>query len=125
MNFCKYKLLHTKRGYVNPDDITNSGFVLKTGTNCSDMVFIGECEYKKGDILPKHILSIHSEKEINKIKKDKDKDKLKEYKQEKYKQFCDPLFIEAIREKMTGNETKWNNYIKICKKVKGIKEVGG
>ena len=124
MSFCKYKLINFGKGFINPSDITNGGFVLENGSNVSDMVFIGECSYEKDDNLPEHILSIHTEIQIKKIKKNNSKQKLDIYKKHQYTKLCDPLFMEAHREKLLGNDKKWNEYIKLCKKIKGLKKIG-
>jgi translation initiation factor RLI1 len=122
-----YKLLPFGNGFINPANIERGGTVWdpSTNKNPSELIFVGEInpDLVKQAPLPEGIIKVISASEMKKHFDELKNEQLKIYKRSLYKEQTDDLFIEAMREKILGNDTLWNEYLKKVEKIKSIKQV--
>ena len=122
--FVLYKLLKFGNGHVTPPGVFDGGSVWMKNEKIDDTVFIGKI--KTGDNskgLPEGVIETVEQNKIDEMMKKRDEQTLNNYKKKMYSKHTDPMFIEAMRDKMSGNEAKWKKYLEICSKIKELKAV--
>lgn len=110
----KYKLCFDPKvkGFVTPPGITNGGEVSTMSSNVADIIFIGKYDIQKKTDIPAFIVEVMPEKTVKLQRASRRTEELQKYKKQLYASECDPLFIEAIRDKLCRNdETKWKQYL--------------
>jgi hypothetical protein len=125
MQYVKYKLIKNGKGYIIPPEISKgTGNIFENSSNIIDIIFYGETEDVYVEkTLPKGIIAITTKEEIDAQTVKKQKDYLTELKSKLYVKYCDPYFYEALREKELGNNTKWNQYVARCLKIKAVTDI--
>lgn len=110
----KYKLTFDPKvkGFVTPPGISNGGEVFSTSSNVADMIFIGKYDIQKKSEIPSFIVEVVQDKVLKLQRASKKSSDLEKYKKDRYASECDPLFAEALRDKLTKNDdTKWKQYL--------------
>lgn len=108
----KYKLLKFGNGWITPPEIYEGGKIWSQGSSIADMILVGKIANGTKKKLPEGVIEVIKQSDID----DNDallSDKaLKSYKKSRYEKELDPLALEAMREKLQGDDTKWNEYMK-------------
>jgi len=118
----KYKLLEFGNGgYIMPSEIFNGGQIWTNGSP-DEMILYGQADIVSG-VLPEGVIAIVTAEEIADKQSGNQSDALVEYKAQQYSKETDPLFVEAIREKLEGREEKWNDYLEKCQEIYDITEI--
>lgn len=121
----KYQLIKFGNGYMTPSDIVNGGKIWENG-NIKKMVLVGEIDeslVQDPNNYPDGVIEVITEEQYNNHFKDLNDTSLKNFKKKKYERETDPLFIEAIREKMLGRNEKWNEYLMKCKQIYNLTKI--
>jgi len=119
----KYKLVEFGNGgYVTPDAIFEGGNIWENNSKVADMVLYGKADIV-GGVLPEGVIAIVTEQQILDKQSDNKDTSLRDYKSRRYGLETDPLFIEALREKLEGRRGKWKAYVKQCKTIYNITEI--
>jgi len=122
IKWVKYKLLEFGSGFMTPNEVFEGGNVWENNSNIGDMILYGKANIENG-ILPEGVIEIISNQDIKNNNKNKKNNALKKYKQSMYKQQTDPIFIEALREKLEGDDTKWIIYLDKFDKIHKLTEI--
>jgi len=119
----KYKLEKFGNGYITPAIIHDGGYVWSNENKIEDMVLVGKANYLVTEGTPDGIIERITQQQWDAHKLSKAEESIKVYKAKKYAEITDPLFMEAYRERKQGRKTKWNDYLKKCKKIYTLKEI--
>lgn len=114
----KYKLVKRGTGWGTPDGIIEGGHIYKWSKNIQEMVFTGKCDITKG--FPDGVLEIIDEKSKKLNDTSLEESALDDLKKQRYSKEADPLFIEAVRKKLLGDDTKWNEYVSKCDEIRNL-----
>ncbi len=122
--FVLYKLLKFGNGHVTPPGIVDGGSIWSKGEKIDDTIFIGKINCDENTkTLPEGVIETVEQDKIDEMTKSRDATALSNYKKKMYSKHTDPMFIEAMRDKLTGDETKWKKYLEIITKIKKLKTI--
>ena len=118
-----YKLIPTDGGLGMPPNIVNGGRIWEHSSNPNEIVFVGEMDSKLigKDKLPDGIVEVITKTKLNKKFTSIAEQRAKKIKKGLYEKYCDPHFIEALKDREMGDEKKWKQYQKRVKKIKSLK----
>lgn len=118
--FVKYKLLNFGNGLIKPPEIFEGGKIWQMGQSIKDSIFLGKIKYAEGMKLPDGVITIVDKGEVSNHDDEVKSLKLKQLKQKAFAEKCDPLFVQAVREKELGDDSKWKKYLIECEKIKAM-----
>lgn len=119
-----YKLIKFGNGHITPPGVIDGGEVWEKGDKIGDTVFIGKIDLDTNSkTLPEGVLEIVEQNKIDERKTTRDAQALVNYKRKMYSKHTDPMFIEAMRDKLTGSEVKWKKYLELVAKIKDLKSI--
>ena len=121
--FILYKLIKFGNAHITPPGVFDGGSIWTKAEKIDETVFIGKINSGDGDKLPEGVIEIVEKDKIDEMTTKRDEQALTNYKKRAYAKYSDPLFIEAMRDKMIGDETKWKKYLEVCSKIKNVKEI--
>jgi hypothetical protein len=116
-----YKLIPFGKGFIKPAEVINGGRIWEQSNNIEDTIFVGEIELSKGEELPEGVVEIINKTKYAKHFKELSEVNLRKLKKEIYSKHIDPYFVEALRKKELGDDTKLKLLHKRAKKIKSLK----
>ena len=119
----KYKLEPLGNGYVAQAEIYKGGEVWTNSSDLDELILVGKINIANTAPLPEYVIEVITQAQLDAHNNVLSDESLSDYKAKKYTTVTDPLFAEAIREKLEGREEKWNEYIAKSKEIYDLAEI--
>lgn len=119
----KYKLIKFGNGFITPPEVYDGGNYWEYNSKIGDSILYGKADLDLRKSLPEGIIEVITQEQLDIQLSSIKEIQLKNYKSKLYSNIADPLFMEAIAEKMQGRDEKWNKYLSIRQQIYDTIEV--